>query len=247
MEQTGQRMKPKYDLGLWFQQSWDLFRAHIWEFVLLVLVFVIPEMIVGLPVGISSYLEASKHPNPSGFSLFPTGARIAIQLAATLLGAAISTPVVVGVSAVALGVVRNGVFNWNLIWTGFRKWPASFAIGLISGALNSLPSLFPFLWIVFPVWLAVGLWATLAIFALTEPGGSFTSAINKPLALIRGNFWIGSLFLLVAVLTGGIGIIGCCVGVNFTFGYYEALLAVAYNDLTRQMAVPSPSAAEAAS
>jgi len=235
MEYPVSQARLKYDLAKWFDQGWNVFKAHIWQFVLLILIMVIPGIIVGGISGVASYLEASRNPNPAAFPLIPTAAKVGIAVVSALLGAAVSTPLIVGMAAVSLGAVRTGVFDWDRIWTGFRKWPAAFVIGLISGVLTLIPMLFPLLWIIFPIWLAVGLWDMFAAYTLSETGTDLGTAVNRGIELIKGNFWWAVLFTLVSGLIAVIGVIACCVGLFFTAAFYQALLAVAYNDLSSQL------------
>ncbi len=240
MENWAQPKKLNYDLGKWFTDAWNLFKPHMWEFILLALVVAVPAMLIGGASGIISTMDALRHPpqNTNPFPLVPTASQALVVLGSWLFGAALSTPLIVGIAAVAMKALRTGVFGWDLLWTGFKKWPASFVIGLISTGFGLLPSLFPLAWILLPLYMVVGLWGIFAAFSLSESGATGNSAMGKSFDIIKGNFWWAALFALVAGLASSVGMIACCVGVLFSAGFYYALLAVAYNDLSGQMAPP---------
>ena len=240
MEYPVQAAKPRYDLGKWFQQAWNVFKAHIWEFVLLNLVLAIPAVIIGGVVGVISFVSSSRNPHPPVFPLVPTSTQVGLTIASAVFGAAVSVPLLVGMAAVALSVVRTGAFEWDRLLTGFRKWPDSFVIGLIVGAFNSIPALFPLLWIIFPIWLAVSMWGMFACYSLSETGMDSGKAIGRAIGLIRGNFWWAVLFAFVSAVVSGVGIIACCIGAFFTAAFYQALIAVAYNDLSGSVAHLTP-------
>jgi hypothetical protein len=65
-------------------------------------------------------------------------------------------------------------------------------------------------------------------------------AIGRAIGLIRGNFWWVVLFAFVSAVASISGILACCVGLFFTSAFYQALIAVAYNDLSSSVAVPHP-------
>jgi hypothetical protein len=243
MEYPIQTARPVYDLGRWFEQAWNVFKAHIWEFVGLIAVVIAPAMVLGFIYGLAMSLAGGfgthGHPQP-----LPLAWRAEALLAFALANSAVSTPLLVGAAAVVLGVLRTGVFEWNHLWAGFSKWYDSFAIGLIGSVANSLPGLFPLLWILLPVWLAVMLWSAFATYSLSEPGARLGSSIGKAIDLIRCNFWWGILFIFVAFVVSFLGAFACCIGVFFTAAFYQVLIGTAYNDLTRQMA-PAPVEPEA--
>ena len=248
MEHPIQATRPVYDLGRWFEQAWNVFKAHIWEFILLAVVIAIPAMVIGGMFGGFSAIDAWQHPQrpSSPFPLVPSRMTVVLTVVAAIFGAVVTTPLAVGAAAVSLNVVRTSVFDWDRLWTGFRKWPDCFVIGLIVGALILPPSLFPLLWILFPLWIAIGLWGLFAYYILSEPGADFRAAINGGIRLIKGNFWWGVLFAFVSGFVSALGVIACCIGVFVTAAFYQALIATAYNDLTRQMAAPTSSEGEAA-
>ena len=249
MEYPIQATRPVYDLGRWFEQAWNVFKAHIWEFILLAIVLALPALVIGGAVGGFSAIDAIQHPQQpsSPFPLAPSRMTVILTVVAAIFGAVVSTPLAVGAAAVSLNVVRTSVFDWDRLWTGFRKWPDSFVIGLIVGALMLPPSMFPLLWILFPLWIAISLWGLFAYYTLSEPGTDYRSAINRGILLIKGNFWWAVLFAFVSGFVSVLGLVACCVGVFFTIAFYQVLIATAYNDLTRQTApAPSPSDGEVA-
>lgn len=241
MENWARTKKLNYDLGKWFGDAWNLFKPHMWEFILLAVILMIPVLLVAGTFGVISVMDTLRHPpqNTNPFPLVPTASQAIRALGSWLFGAALSTPLIVGIVGIALKALRNGAFDWDLLWTGFRKWPSSFVIGLISGGISVLPALFPLAWILLPLYLVVGLWGIFAAFSLSEPGADLSMAMGKSLDMIKSNFWWAALFALVAGLASSAGMIACCVGIFFSVGFYYALLAVAYNDLSGQM-YPAP-------
>lgn len=235
--------RPRYDLGKWFEQAWNVFKAHIWELVLLQILVIFPAGLIGGGYGLYAGRQhgtGGPHTWQSMFPLLPSLEHTLVLLAFVTASAAVLAPFAVGISAVALNLVRTNVFDLGRVWTGFRKWPDSFVIGLAFGVTNSLASLFPLLVILLPVWLAVHLWSVFAMYALTELGAGYRSAIKQAFQLLRGNFWWAALFFLVAWLLAASGVVLCCVGMLFTAALYQALIAVAYNDLSGSVAHLTP-------
>jgi len=245
MEYPVQTAKPRYDLGKWFEQAWNVFKAHIWELVLIQVLVGIPGSIIGGAYGryVGRQIAAGgRHTWQSMFPLLPSFQEAIALLVFVIAFAAVIVPFVVGMSAVALNLVRTNVFDLGRIWTGFRRWPDSFIIGIAFGLASSLPSLFPLLVILLPVWLAVHLWSVFAMYALTELGADYRSAIKQAFQLLRGNFWWAALFFLTAWLLAVSGVVLCCIGAFFTAAFYQALTAVAYNDLSGSVAQLTPDA-----
>jgi hypothetical protein len=243
MEYPVQAPKPRYDLGKWFEQAWNVFKAHIWELVLLQVLVIVPAALIGGGYGLyvgRQHGAGGPHTWQSMFPLLPSLHQAAVVSVFMIGFAAVLVPFAIGISAVALNLVRTNVFDLGRIWTGFRKWPDSFIIGLVFGLISSAPSLFPLLEILLPVWLAVHLWSVFAMYALTEPGADHRSAIRRALRLVAGNFWWAVLFFLTAWLLALSGVVLCCVGLLFTSAFYQALTAVAYNDLSSSVAAPHP-------
>jgi hypothetical protein len=234
---------PSYKLDEWLAQAWSLFKARILELValqLLTIVAMIPAMAIYIPL---SFALQQYNEHPQIFPLAPNGWSILISGISLIVCAAFVIPYEVGMAAVVLNYVRTGEFAWNLIWTGYRKWGICFLAGLFPGVIVNIPNLSWVLYILFPIWLAAGLWLLFSYYSLSESGASYGQAITHSLRLVRVSFWWGILFFLLAMVISFAGAIACCIGVFFSAAYFQILVAVAYNDLSRSLQAADQSGA----
>lgn len=235
METEYQPIVPRYRIGDWLTQAWKLFTARLWELVALNLVMALPSIVVTALLFPMQMFWVNRMPRSAYPLLYPSPSQAAYYVASILLTAAVTTPVIIGVAAVYLSYVRTGAVDWQRLGVGFRKWGASFLIGLFPGGLGVVAFTFMPLLLLVPLWAAVYLWAMFCYFALTEDGATYGSAVGHGLRLVRINFWQAVLaYLLVAGLLIA-GFVACCVGIFFAAALVQVYVAVAYDDLTRQM------------
>ncbi|MDI6827535.1 MAG: hypothetical protein QME62_03515 [Armatimonadota bacterium] len=159
-----------------------------------------------------------------------------------LLSAVFLFPIFVGIMAVMLSYARTGSFGWKPFSTGFRKkWGDCFLLGIWPSVILNVFLAFPFLYILFPVWLAVTLWMSFTALSLAEEGIYYSQAVSGGLNLVTGSFWMAILFQLLVILINCIGILACCVGVFFSGALAQLLIAIGYNNLARANSQGNPS------
>lgn len=215
--------RPQYDIVLWFGQAWRLFKAKPFMLAAVMLIQFFAGCLVFLPRYVF-FLSHSKL----------VVQRLEFRLIYLLLYAVFLTPLVVGAFAVMLNYVRTGLFGWEPLGKGFRKWGDCFMLGLWPSAISGIFGWFPCFYslLLFPIELLLALWINFTALGLCEEDVRYRQALSKGFSLITMNFWQAMLFQLFVFVIGSVGVFACCVGIFFSYALSQLLLAVGYNNLT---------------
>ena len=142
--------------------------------------------------------------------------------------AALGTPLIVGVYAAAILSARQGVPTCRGLLTGFRLYPASFALGSMAGVITATLGLLPIAGPLISLFTGTLVWAVLS--ALADRRRGIADALNAGLALIGGRLLQLVLLNLVAGIIGMAGALAACVGVVITIPAMVLMLGVGYRD-----------------
>lgn len=132
---------------------------------------------------------------------------LAVALSTLPFGAVLSTPLMAGAPIVALRLLSQSPADYAGFFDGFKKWLPLLLLGVVSGALTMLGTLF----LVLPgIYLAIAFsWATWLVVDRDE---DFWPALMSSLRVVNAGFGANLLFLLAL---GGLNLLGAmCLGVG---------------------------------
>jgi len=191
--------------------------------------------LAGLSAGIAGGIVASIS-TPAGSSGGPTASAAGLTIPDWFLAiggaaaafAALGTPLMVGVYAAAIRSARQGAPTCQGLLTGFRLYPASFALGSMAGVMTATLAFLPIAGPLIGVFAGTLMWAVLS--ALADRRRGVVDALNAGLALIGGRLLQLVLLNLVAGIVAAAGALAACVGLVVTIPAMALMLGVGYRD-----------------
>jgi hypothetical protein len=229
-----------------FNQAFDNYKkiALVVGAIMLILVIgftVIVGGIAGVFVGIGSYTELLTGFDPANQSFVG----ILISFVASVIGAALFAPLTAGILKIAHLAEINDEFSFSNAFDYYKSaflkeiFIAVCIISSLGNALGSLINIFKTTEIVSStdvlLSLSAGLVSALVSFFtfLTIPAivfGNLTAipAIKASLLLVRKNFILIFVLLLIGLIFAMIGILGFCIGIFFTLPFFYSLQYIIY-------------------
>lgn len=238
--------KPTYKIAFWLEEAWDLFKPRWRELTTLQLISIAAA---ALPQYLINRIWGPHTIQRGNLTLQLPYNEPLCSMLSFLASAAISMPFIIGIAAVVLNYARSENIEWNLIWTGFRKWGicllvAIFPMGLVSIPRPHLPHM---QFYIFSVLVVIGIiigmaiitWYEFLVLSVADGRTSYFDALKRSYRAVMVSFFKAILLALVYMLIGVSGVIICGVGAIFTGALAEVMIAVAYNDLARPVAAVS--------
>lgn len=236
------------DFGQVFGQAFENYKktALIVGSIILVLIIAFTVLVggfAGIVFGIGSITEFF-----TDYSLQSnTTVLLIVNLIASVIGAALISPLTAGLLKIADLAESNKEFNFS---TAFDYYKSSYLkdlfistiiitlfSGVFSTTLTIIEQYFPgsnFNWILKLFTIFIGIFTPLFTF-LTIPliifgNISGIEAITGSILLVRKNFWVILLLLIVGGIFSFIGIFGFCIGIFFTLPFLYSLEYIIYRN-----------------
>lgn len=137
------------------------------------------------------------------------------------------------------------------VFQGFQKFLPSFLLMLTMAVAIGILMLFNFIPCVGTIIYIAGIYAVMtflmfAMYLIADRNLDFMAAIKESAGLVKQNFWMFLVLMIVTGIISGLGAIACGIGVIVTAPLGVTILAVAYRELFSGVsAAPQPSQPQA--
>lgn len=181
-----------------------------------------------IAINLSDTLKAGFELYKRNFGLLVLVNLVAMVLASLTVGI-LAGPLTAGVVMVTLGLLdgRDPLPTVGDVFKGFEVFLPAFLYVIIMMAISLLANLLlPGLSIV--VTYILSTLTIFTIFFIAEDRMDFWPAIVRSYNIVKDNFFVFFLIVLVAGIISSAGMLACCIGMIFTVPFYYCVLAVVY-------------------
>ncbi len=217
--------------GVYFDfitDGFNMMKNNMGVYVVGVLIALVLGWVVSFPFSMIQNVLLSGNPlgrtDPGKVPAF-SFAMLPVVMLLSLIPAAISQVLTLGISLCALEEADNGATSLNTMFSGFRN----FVPVALTSLLYIIAVYIGLIFCIVPGIYVAGAFAFAPIVAAKEGLGP-VQAMQRSYEMLKPHAWAYFGFMFVAAIIGGLGVIACCVGVLFTLPIMHIGLALHYRE-----------------
>jgi hypothetical protein len=192
--------------------SWKIINADLGTWAMISLIGLILVVVIQLPASlIAQVIEYGGHLLPAPGET-PNFGGILLSVPISMLGGALSFPIMGGLYSVALRRIRGEAPDISYIFDGFKLFVPFIGFAFlyyIAIMIGSMLCIVPGLYLYGAL--------SLAPLLVIDKGMGPVEAARTSIKTLGSNAWMMLLFLIVSSILAGLGMIACCVGILITW------------------------------